>query len=253
MNNYHQNEDAGKFSWEEKEIDSIRLTMDDRSEILRYVGYSGQPLTDEFESQLQICMEKVNAVAQPRLIATLFQCEPVVVGDVIVEYKWPESLNFLTGEDIHTHLKECREVLLFGATIGASIDRAIRVEEMREPVHALLMDACGSTLIESVCDHFEAILRRRYRDGEEHWHLTTRFSPGYGDLPLEIQNHYADVIEARRIGLTVTPEHIMIPRKSVTAIIGIADHEIGEKHRSCDCCNMNAHCRFRKHGVLCGE
>lgn len=239
-------ENRGKLLWEEKEISTVRLSEDDRNEILRYVGYTGQKITPEFEAQFEICIEKINRVAQPRVQACLIECNPKT-GE------WPESLSFLTGQGIHNHLEGCREVLLFGATIGSGVDRAIHVEEVRDPVQAVIMDSCGSTLVEAVCDSFEAILRRRYETGSEKRYITTRFSPGYGDLPLEIQNHFAQVIEARRIGLTVTPEHIMIPRKSVTAIIGIADKPLGEKKRSCDACNLKSSCRFRKHGVLCGE
>ncbi len=239
-------ETSKKLLWEEKEIANVRLSAADRGEILRYVGYTGQKITPDLEAQFEICIEKVNRAAQPRLQACLIECDPKT-GE------WPESLSFLTGEDIQYHLMGCREVLLMGATIGAGVDRAIHVEEVRDPVQAVIMDSCGSTLVEAVCDSFEAILRRRYQNGEEKRYITTRFSPGYGDLPLEIQNHFGQVIEARRIGLTVTPEHLMIPRKSVTAIIGIADHPLKEKKRTCDACNLKESCRFRKHGVLCGE
>ena len=222
---------------------SVRLTAADQPEILRYIGYSGQVIDESLTKQIGDIIEKMNRAADPKLTAVLYTCK--TAGS------WPDALTFLAGDDIKAHLAGCREILLMGATIGAGVDRAIHIEEVRDAVGALIMDSAGSTLIEAVCDSFEAELRRRA--AKEGKFLTTRFSPGYGDLPLAVQNRFGELIEARRIGLTITPEHIMVPRKSVTAIIGIADHPLRAKKRTCADCNMHESCRFRKNGVVCGE
>ena len=59
------------------------------------------------------------------------------------------------------------------------------------------------------------------------------------------------VIFAKRLGLTVTAEHILIPRKSVTAIIGLADHPLKKGARGCATCRMRETCMFRKGGTHC--
>ena len=225
------------------DIASVRLTEADRGEILRYIGYSGQKIDEGLEERILRVIGKTNRAAAPKLSAMLYTCEE--------DGSWPESLAFLTGQDIRRHLAGCRQILLMGATLGAGVDRAIHIEEVRDALSALVMDSAASTLIEAVCDSFEAELRRRA--AEEGKFLTTRFSPGYGDLPLSVQNRFGELIEARRIGLTITPEHIMIPRKSVTAIIGIADHPLSIRKRTCAACNMRGSCRFRRNGVTCGE
>ncbi len=55
-----------------------------------------------------------------------------------------------------------------------------------------------------------------------------RFSPGYGDCPLSAQRSIVNsVLNATRlIGLTVTPTSLLIPTKSVTAVIGLFDGEV---------------------------
>ena len=55
----------------------------------------------------------------------------------------------------------------------------------------------------------------------------------------------------KRLGLTVTQEHILIPRKSVTAIIGLADHPLKKGARGCATCRMRETCMFRKGGTHC--
>ena len=50
---------------------------------------------------------------------------------------------------------------------------------------------------------------------------TRRFSPGCGNWPLEIQPQLGKIIKTEQIGLQVTENFLLFPRKSVTAIIGL--------------------------------
>jgi 5-methyltetrahydrofolate--homocysteine methyltransferase len=61
--------------------------------------------------------------------------------------------------------------------------------------------------------------------------LKWRFSPGYGDWPLEEQKILFPVLDcAHTIGLTLTESCMMAPVKSVTAVIAIT--ETAEKNES---------------------
>ena len=44
---------------------------------------------------------------------------------------------------------------------------------------------------------------------------------GYGNWPLEIQPELGKIIKTEQIGLQVTENYLLFPRKSVTAIIGL--------------------------------
>ncbi|MFN2939328.1 vitamin B12 dependent methionine synthase, activation domain protein [Lachnospiraceae bacterium YH-ros2226] len=224
-------------------IRSVWLTREDRSEVLRYLGYRGQTIGPELDTLFSEAINKVNRAAAPRLIYCRYQRK--------ADESLPDDLYFLTGRDITEHLKGCQEILLIAATLGSGLDRAIHVEEVRDTTSALIMDSAGSTLIEAVLDSYEAMLRKDL--GKRGLYLTSRFSPGYGDLPLASQNPFGQALEVHRIGLTMTAEHIMVPRKSVTAVLGIATRPLHEKKKSCASCNLNASCRFRKASVVCGE
>ena len=83
--------------------------------------------------------------------------------------------------------------------------------------------------------------------------MTWRFSPGYGDLPITLQREFVRVTDAeKRIGLTVNEGGILLPRKSVTAIIGLSKEPIPKQRRGCAYCNMNKTCQFRRGGTHCG-
>ena len=65
-------------------------------------------------------------------------------------------------------------------------------------------------------------------------YLTGRFSPGYGDCPLTLQQPFAIALDTvRGLGMAVTPENLLTPRKSVTAILGVADHPVTGARAGC--------------------
>ena len=78
-------------------------------------------------------------------------------------------------------------------------------------------------------------------------YITNRYSPGYGDLPIDINEDIINLLNtSNKIGLTITKDKIMIPRKSVVAIIGISENKSTYKQKSClECSNYNT-CKYKK-------
>ena len=113
---------------------------------------------------------------------------------------------------------------------------------------ALVLDGCAGAAVERVCDGLCADLAAAFAPRR----LTDRFSPGYGDMPLSQQEALCRVLDVgRRIGVGLTAGGLMIPQKSVTALIGVSDGPVGER-RSCESCGMRENCEIRKAGGRCG-
>ena len=75
------------------------------------------------------------------------------------------------------------------------------------------MQALGAERVEALCDAFCA----------EFEGAKMRFSPGYGDLPLDTQRALFALLDCpRKLGLTLNESLLMSPSKSVTAIMGLA-------------------------------
>ena len=113
---------------------------------------------------------------------------------------------------------------------------------------AVALHACGSAFVETGCDAAEREIASRFPDQ----YLTDRFSPGYGDLPLSLQPEILSLTDAtRRLGITLTESLLMVPSKSVTAIVGICDAPQPARIRGCAHCALNRTCAFRKRGTTC--
>ncbi|MBQ4581295.1 MAG: methionine synthase [Clostridia bacterium] len=137
-------------------------------------------------------------------------------------------------------LADCHTAAVLVCTLGAEFDLWVRQLQVRDMALAALLDALGSAYVESGCDAAEEAIRTRYPG----MYLTDRFSPGYGDFPLEAQQKLLDFTQARRIGVTLTDSLLMTPQKSVTAVVGIADTPQPARIRGCAHCSMRSRCSF---------
>lgn len=217
----------------------------DKNEISRYLGIKGE--ADAVTMQvISDCVFELDKIIKQRYIYGIFD---IRVTDCI-ELKGTGLT--LTGNDIYNHLKDCEKCAVMAATLGIETDNAIRIAQSGDMLKAVVMDASASEYIEKLCDCVENEIKEiAFRDG---YNTKFRFSPGYGDLPLDTQKSLLDTIDAgRKIGITLTSGNLMTPGKSVTAIIGFTKREVGEEHTSCDICSMKNNCKFRKEGKSCGR
>ena len=83
----------------------------------------------------------------------------------------------------------------------------------------LLLDAAATTAVEQVADQVNEVINTIAK--KQGYKPTWRFSPGYGNWPLEFNHKLAKIIKTEMIGFTSNRELFIIPRKSVTAIIGL--------------------------------
>ena len=214
------------------------------NEILMYLGYKGQEISPEVQSQIDKCTNIVLSAAQPLATYKILPLES--------DCKISGTNLYLLGKDIKKHLENCSQVVLFAATLGAQAEKAIMQAQITDMANAVIMDACASAAIEAVCNSEENKLRSKIEKSGKY--LTDRFSPGYGDMPISQQRDFCAVIDsAKRIGLTVTKTNLLIPQKSVTAVMGISDFPVKIRKKGCESCNMFKTCKFRKEGKNCGE
>ena len=82
-----------------------------------------------------------------------------------------------------------------------------------------------------------------------------RFSPGYADLPLDVQAGFLEVLQApKRLGLTASVSSLLVPTKSVTCIVGLYPETPAKgRHLGCGACNIWPTCQLRLRGMPCWE
>ena len=151
-----------------------------------------------------------------------------------------------SSQSLRSHLEGCDEVYLLAATLGIGVDRLLERLSVTDVSLAVMVQACAAALLESRCDDYQREIAAEV--SAEGLFLRPRFSPGYGDFPLDAQPVLLNALDAgKHIGLTVTQAHMLVPTKSVTAVIGLSRHAGSCHTGGCAMCNKKD-CDFRREG-----
>lgn len=218
----------------------------DKEQALRFMGYSGQVLTADLESRFQQMVKKCGDITKASYVWRLFDIESISSQAVTLK----NNQLVLEGASIANHLEGAVQVVLLGATLGLANEREAHALASVNSLDALLFNACSNALIEQVAD----LAQNEINDWAKERGLFAkmRFSPGYGDLPLTIQPQFLKVLGAQKsIGLHVLPTNILVPMKSITAIVGLFDYEIDASFVSCKQCAAFEFCSYREKGIIC--
>ncbi len=220
-------------------MDTIEYNIE---EILRYLRVRGET-PDALRVQVERIARELAESLRPRYVYRAF---PVVRTAEGMELAG--SGVTLTGGLAAKMLRSCDTALLLACTLGVEFERRERALEKRDMGEAVILDACGSSWVESGCDMAEREIAQRFPGR----FLTDRFSPGYGDLPLSLQPAVLGALNAEKLlGVHVGESFLMTPGKSVTAVIGVSDEPQPARVRGCAYCSMNKTCELRGGGESC--
>lgn len=209
----------------------------DKSEVLRYAGHKDRQVPESLNRLADEVINRCISAVTPRHITRRCKITQVENGVML------EGGLVLQGDDIKKHLDGCDECYMLCATVGTATDSFIRTMQAMGSVHGLLADAAGSAAIESYCDRIETDLRNSLKT--EGKFLTWRYSPGYGDFPFTQQPELLAFLQAAKFaGVTCNESAVMIPTKSVTAVMGIASHKPRDRQGKCAVCSNRNNCNF---------
>ena len=191
-------------------------------EILRYAGVHRSAAADsgaaeEVADLLHACVEEARDALTYKVC---YRVLPVERRGDVCDFGCFE----VRSGKLAANLAGCDRAVVFAATVGVGIDRLIARHGRLAPSRAMMLQAIGTAQVEEVCDAFCADVARAA--GECGRRTRHRFSPGYGDVPLETQRDFFRVLDCeKRIGLTLNDNLFMSPTKSVTAFVGVTAPE----------------------------
>ena len=188
-------------------------------EVARYLGYRRTTPPDaEVSALMQKAAGEMQAVMKAQAVFEVF---PATFGQLSQTLAPEVSFADVTlhTRDLGRNLAGCKRVALLAATIGPQVDALIRRHSSLDPVYASILQATGAMFIEELVD----LVNDEIKKIAEAQGLKTkpRYSPGFGDVPLEVQRDFFRLLPCTRIGLTLMDTLIMAPEKSVTAFVGL--------------------------------
>lgn len=198
-------------------------------EIRRLLGYDRSPLPE----RVQTIIREIDDDA-PSLLAPVAAHRFMNKG----EYAGSEYLSALD------------DLALCVVTIGPRLEAAVnQCRQDGDLSRAIILDSYGSAAAEAAAEKAERIILREIRG--RGLVGSRRFSPGYGGWSVAEQAWVLAALDADVIGVSLTPQCMMIPRKSVTFAVAIGDSPAHMRDLDvCEYCGM-VDCRFRHTAQKC--
>ena len=191
----------------------------DVADALKFLGHRGQLMDAELEGSVNSITEEVNGL-QPR---GLWQAFPIAKtsGEGV---QLQGTALFLPGSHIARHLDGAREAVLMAVTLGADSERLLKRSACISATDGLIADACASSLVEEAANGISRLVAEEAQ--AQGLRAGKRFSPGYGDFPHSAQGDFLRAIGAEKLlGSRLTEGDLMVPTKSITAVIPLFDEE----------------------------
>jgi len=224
---------SGELSVQTVELPAESIDIP-RSAVYRYMGLRRTQPEAELSALTEACLSDFGKAARYRACFLVLPAREAAGG---VDF----GAFFAPGKSLAKNLAGCSRAILFAATTGMEAELQRKRAAVTSPARALVLDAIGTAAVEVFCD----ALCDRWREEYAGCFLRPRFSPGYGDLPLGVQRPLLSCLDSsRKAGITLTDTLLMIPQKSVSAIVGIGRTGCTARFHDCALCDK-PECAFR--------
>ncbi|MBP7331222.1 MAG: Vitamin B12 dependent methionine synthase, activation domain [Firmicutes bacterium ADurb.Bin373] len=179
------------------------------------LGLAPGPLPANVDKLVNTYLRRITQLAKPQGMIRVCSIRSITPERVVLD----DASLVIAGSRATAHFTTCEKVTLLAATLGPGIDEHLAGMQLTAgAADAFIFNGIASAAAEHTTEILDAIAVRDIRRSA--YYPTARFSPGYGDWPLEHQQQFIESISGEKIGLTVTSHHLLQPVKSVTAVIG---------------------------------
>lgn len=202
------------------------------------MGYGRNQADNRVSALVDSCVEELERETDPKSVTRVY---PLVLGN---HGEIDGGCFFTKSKNLSKNLQDCTQIVVFAATLGAGCDYLTRKYMKLELSRAVTLQAAATAMLEEYCD---SLCRKAQEEYEKKGlFLRPRFSPGYGDFPLAVQKDILNALEAgKRIGIKLTDSLLMVPSKSVTAVMGISPKPYRCDVKGCEACEKTD-CLYRR-------
>lgn len=203
---------------------------------IRYLGYKNKNLPDDaMMSQITELMAELEQACQPKY--TMREV-PISIENTTIDFDFFKC----ESKNLSKNLKDCRKAIFMACTLGTQADFLVRRYSKISITKSLIINSCASALIEDFANKSQKEIASKL----DHEYLRPRFSPGYGDFDLKHQTDIVNLLNtSKNIGLTLSDSLILMPEKSITAVMGVSHNFDDCLIEGCEVCTKK-NCEFRR-------
>ena len=117
--------------------------MDVRTrEAVRYLGYGGHAADEQTLALLEDSFGELEETAKRRIIYRIFDVVPGEAGSLAI------GKMDIVSRNLSKNLKDCREAVLLGATLGIGVDRLLKRYSLTDMSKTVVLQAAAAALLE---------------------------------------------------------------------------------------------------------
>ena len=223
-------------------IRDIPLSLKTR-EVLRRQGLGGGA---KVRPEIKILIREILAsLKKARLLEPAVAYEYYMVRSMTGSQISLEGDKAIHGPLLPAVFPEAKELAVLLCTIGPRLEgQAADYFNQGEPLRGTLLDGIGSAAVDSLTEEVcKFIAEEASSRGYE---ASSPISPGMPGLPITEQWQLLKLVPAGEIGVSLTSSGIMVPRKSVSMVMGIGP-KMAKWTRAevCARCSLRETCHYK--------
>jgi hypothetical protein len=205
----------------------------DKKQVCHYIGYDADyEMSARISSLIDEYVEHAPHLIDPSYSYVIKDIERVQGSTIVIE-------GWITFESqvLARLLEQCHKVAVLMVTIGAHLEEmAYQLAEDGLVLQATVLDGIGSDAVKRVADFVQGRIGEIF--SAQGLVTSERFSPGYCDWDIGQQRKIFRAVDWNAAGIRLTKECLMIPRKSISGIIGIGpSNSKVENYNLCKTCD----------------
>jgi hypothetical protein len=212
-------------------------------EVLRRQGFRGHSkIRPEIKNLIS---ELLASVKKTRLLEPAVAYEYYKVTGMSPNQVSLEGDKAIQGPLLHTVFPEAKELAIVICTIGPKLEKQVTYySKSSETLRGALLDGIGSAAVDMLVPEACRLIAS---EASSHGHQTSSpVSPGWPGLPLTEQWNLFELVNTQEIGVSLTASGIMVPRKSVSMVIGIGPQmATWTQAEVCARCSLRKTCPYR--------
>ncbi len=158
-----------------------------------------------------------------------------------------ESNAALHGPLLSSVLAEAKELAAVVYTIGPRLEvKATDYFDRSEPLRGVLLDGIGNAAVDSLTQ--EVCKFMTSEASSRGYQASSPLNPGMPGFPISEQRQLFKLVPAQKIGVRLTSQEMMSPRKSLSIVFGMGpEMPTWTQAEACNRCNLKKTCRYRLH------
>lgn len=213
----------------------------DRKEIYRLSGIKdyNKPFSPKLE---KIIDEKIEQVCHLIDAKSLYLIKDI--SEINDEKIFFSDTSYLNVKSFRPFMSSIKKIAITLCTLGEPLDKEVdSLNNKGSYTEALILDIIGSVAVEEVANKINFIICEKAKNyGLE---TSQRFSPGYGNFDLSEQLNIFNIINAKKIRVSLTNSFMMIPKKSISFCVYLGKLK-EQMPKQCTICGL-VNCKFRRY------